>query len=132
MFAVEIALYRLAESWGVTPDFLVGHSIGEMAAAHVAGVLSLADAARPGVRPWPADAARCPRAAPWSPLGATEEEVRPLLEEPAGRLVDRRGQRPAAVVVAGRADGVDRDRQSTSPRWGADRRLRVSHAFHSP
>ncbi|HET6346381.1 MAG TPA: type I polyketide synthase, partial [Myxococcota bacterium] len=131
LFAIEVALFRLLEALGLKPDYLAGHSIGELSAAHLAGVFSLPDAAK-------LIAARgrlmgeLPEGGAMIAIEATEAEVSKALEGKEAELSIAALNSPTSVVISGTEEAALQIKALFEQQGARTKQLSVSHAFHSP
>ncbi|KKJ95789.1 type I polyketide synthase, partial [Micromonospora sp. HK10] len=128
LFAAEAAMVRLLDTFGIRPDYLIGHSIGELTAAHIAGVLDLTDAAK-----LVATRARLMHGMPAGAMLAVTaplDRIRPILDaHPDVSLAGHNS--PTSLVLAGDTHTIDALAAQLTADGVRARKLHVAHAFHS-
>lgn len=130
IFTVEYALYKLWESYGVIPEIVMGHSIGEYAAAVAAGIISLLDAAKlVSVRGKLMDTA--PGKGRMATIFAEEEKVQELLKGYEDTVGIAAHNAKDNCVISGQADEVEKVEAKAGSEGIRTKSLKVSHGFHS-
>ncbi|MGW4234523.1 amino acid adenylation domain-containing protein [Streptomyces sp. NPDC004980] len=132
LVAHGVALARQLMAWGVRPDALVGHSVGELAAACAGGMLSLADALAFATERGRLMGVSTPPGSMVAVRGADEEHVAALVAAAPGELSVAAYNGPGRLVLSGSPGAVGQAAEKLSARGAAVRTLEVSRAFHSP
>lgn len=132
LVAHGVALARQLTAWGVRPDAVVGHSVGELAAACVGGTLSLSEAVTFAAERGRLMGGSTAPGAMAAVLGAGEREVTALVDASGGELAVAAYNGPGRLVISGTPEAVGRASQRLTEQGAAVRPLRVSRAFHSP
>lgn len=131
LFALEYALFQLWKSWGIEPAIVMGHSVGEYAAACVAGVFSLEDGLKLIV-----ERARLMQALPQEgemvAVLASESRVQEVIQPYEQELSIAAINGPQSVVISGKREAVQAALTSLKAQGVKTKKLTVSHAFHSP
>jgi acyl transferase domain-containing protein/acyl carrier protein len=128
LFAVEFALAELWKSWGIFPNAVLGHSVGEIVAAAVAGVFSLEDGLK--IIAYRGKLMQRLERGAMGAVSATAESVRNAIRSPQVTLAAVNG--PENVVISGPEIDVQKILSDFESRGFQVKKLRVSHAFHSP
>jgi acyl transferase domain-containing protein/NAD(P)-dependent dehydrogenase (short-subunit alcohol dehydrogenase family)/thioesterase domain-containing protein/acyl carrier protein len=130
LFTLQVSLFSLLSSFGLAPDYLLGHSVGEITAAHLAGVFDLAEAAKLIAARGRLMAA-LPEGGAMAFIAATEAEVKDSLTSYEGRLTIAAVNSPTQITVSGDEDALAEWEAEQEQAGKEAKRLRVSHAFHS-
>ncbi|WP_254393750.1 type I polyketide synthase, partial [Streptomyces buecherae] len=130
LFALQVAMARLLETLGIRPDAVIGHSIGEVAAAHIAGILDLPDACHL-VAQRATLMGSLPPGGTMATLNATPEELQPHLDQHQGQVSIAALNTPGNTVISGPTEAVETIRTHWAEQGRKARSLTVSHAFHS-
>ncbi len=131
LFAIELALAKLWQSWGVQPDYLIGHSVGEYVAAVLAGVMSLEDGMKLIV-------ARgrlmqsLPQNGAMAAIFTEPEHIESALKGIEDKVSIAGVNGPASTVISGEKEAVRHVAESFEQQKIKVTYLKVSHAFHSP
>jgi acyl transferase domain-containing protein/surfactin synthase thioesterase subunit/acyl carrier protein len=131
LFAVEYALAELLKSWGISPEAVIGHSLGEIVAASAAGVMTLEDAIRL-VTSRGALMHRLPSGGAMASIMADESAVRPLIDAIAPEITVAAMNGPLNTVVSGERAALTMLSEELDRRGITYRELRISNGFHSP